>query len=104
MGPPWLLPGSIVYTDEWAAYNGLTARGYTHGTVNHSVQFVDPATGVNTNMQEGLWHHVKRKMTGCRNLEDVLFDFMFRRMFNATSGVEQIANTFNGYLTVLRAD
>ena len=21
----WILPGSVVYTDEWAAYNGLTA-------------------------------------------------------------------------------
>ena len=25
----WILPGSIVYTDEWASYGGLTARGYT---------------------------------------------------------------------------
>ena len=22
---PWILPGSVVYTDEWSAYNGLTA-------------------------------------------------------------------------------
>jgi hypothetical protein len=41
---------------------------------------------------------------GCKNLDDVLIDFMFRSRFNATSGIEQIANTFNGYLTVLRAD
>ena len=26
----WNLPGSIVYTDEWGAYNDLTAAAYTH--------------------------------------------------------------------------
>ena len=25
----WVLPGSIVYTEEWGAYNDLMARGYT---------------------------------------------------------------------------
>ena len=40
----WILPGSVVYTDEWGAYNSLTTAGYTHHTVNHSIQFVDPAT------------------------------------------------------------
>ena len=38
----WILPGSIIHTDEWAAYNSLTAAGYTHESVNHSIQFVDP--------------------------------------------------------------
>ncbi len=97
----WVLPGSIVYTDEWGAYNSLTARGYTHDSVNHSIQFVDPLTGVHTNTQEGLWHHVKRQMVGSHDLEAVLLDFMFRRRFNATAGQTQIANAFNGYITVV---
>ena len=29
-------PGSFVFTDDWAAYNGLRHHGYTHRTVNHS--------------------------------------------------------------------
>ena len=45
----WILPGSIIYTDEWAAYNSLTAQGYTHGSFNHTYQFVDPETGIHTN-------------------------------------------------------
>lgn len=97
----WILPGSIVYTDEWGAYNELTAQCYTHDSVNHSIQFVNPQTGVHINTQEGLWHHAKRQMTGCKNLEDVLIDFMFRRRFNASSGITQHANAFNAYLTVL---
>ena len=71
----WILPGSIVYTDEWASYGGLTARGYTHDWVNHSIQFVDPVTGVHTNTQEGLWHHVKRRMSGSRLPNILLFLF-----------------------------
>ena len=98
----WILPGSIVYTDEWASYGGLTARGYTHDWVNHSIQFVDPVTGVHTNTQEVLWHHVKRRMSGSKDLESVLLDFMFRRKFNASAGVNQITNAFNGYLHVLK--
>ena len=99
----WILPGSIVYTDEWQGYNTLVAKGYTHDSVNHSIQFVDPQTGVHTNTQEGLWHHVKRQMTGCKNIEDVLIDFMFRRRFNACSGITQIPNAFNGYINALRS-
>ena len=99
----WILPGSIVYTDEWAAYNGLTAAAYTHHSVNHSIQFVDPSTGVHINTQEGLWAHVKKSVIGSTNLELALIDFMFRRRMNATGGLNQISNCFNGYLSVLTA-
>ena len=40
----WVLPGSIVYTDEWGGYNQLTARGYTHDTVNHTI-YTDKRVG-----------------------------------------------------------
>ena len=91
----WVLPGSIVYTDEWGAYSDLTAQCYTHDSANHSIQYVNPQTGVQINTQEGLWHHVKRQMIGWKNLEDFLIDFMFRRRFNASSGITQVANSFN---------
>ena len=101
-----VLPGSIVHTDQWAAYNQLTftATGYTHLTVNHSLNFVDPLTGCHTNTQEGLWHHVKRQMESHQQLESVFIDFMFRRRFQATAGVCQIKNCFDAYLTVLKCD
>ena len=99
-----VLPGSIVHTDQWAAYNQLTfaTTGYTHLTVNHSTNFVDPLTGCHTNTQEGMWHHVKRRMQNHQKLENVFVDFMFRRRFEATSGVCQISRCFNAYLEVLK--
>ena len=39
-------PRTIVYSNEWAAYNQLSATvGVVHRTVNHSLHFVDPVTG-----------------------------------------------------------
>ena len=87
----WILPGSVVHTDEWSAYNGLTAAAYTHHSASHSIQFVDPVTGVHTNTQEGLWAHVKKSVVGSTNLELALVNFMFMRRMNATGGTNQIS-------------
>ena len=34
--------GSIIMTDMWASYQGLEQYGYTHGSVNHSQNFINP--------------------------------------------------------------
>lgn len=49
----YVLPGSIVRTDCWAAYPGVTQLGMdlTHQTVNHSETFRDG--DVHTNTIEG---------------------------------------------------
>ena len=36
----FILPGSIVHTDCWAAYEGMEAHGMAHGTVNHTRNYV----------------------------------------------------------------
>jgi len=56
------LPGTTVWSDQWAAYRQLTAvTGLPHAAVNHSLHFVDPGTGVNTNGIENLWKCAKDK-------------------------------------------
>ncbi len=40
--------GSVIYSDEWRAYScipSIPGYSYTHRTVNHSQNFVDPVTG-----------------------------------------------------------
>ena len=57
-----ILPGSIIHTDGWKAYNNISTlpEGYTHKVVNHSENFVNPQTGAHTQTVERMWREVKR--------------------------------------------
>lgn len=60
-------PGSIIYSDNWSAYNEIGRLNFTHEFVNHSLHFVKPGTDVHTNGIESLWNACKsrfRKMRG----------------------------------------
>ncbi|CAN8023165.1 unnamed protein product, partial [Ixodes persulcatus] len=71
-----IAPGMTIVTDEWAAYRRIPALmdgagaslQYTHHTVNHSRNFVDPRTGAHTQKIENTWEPAKalliRKMRG----------------------------------------
>ena len=56
-----ILPASIVWSDMWAPYNGLQAPAYLHGTVNHTLNFVDPQKDVTTDHVEATWCRAKAK-------------------------------------------
>ena len=58
----WIAPGSIIHSDCWKAYNGITKMGYTHVTVNHSKEFVNKDTAACTNAIESDWRHAKVHM------------------------------------------
>ena len=64
-------PGTVVHSDQWAAYNRISSlpNVSSHSTVNHSVTFVDPATGTHTQNIESYWNRCKTKlkrMKGCQ--------------------------------------
>lgn len=78
-------PGSIVHSDLWRGYARLAQNfDYTHKTVNHSHNFVDPISFVHTNTIEGTWAGIKRSIpVRNRTKEDIgehLFEFIWRRV------------------------
>jgi hypothetical protein len=55
----WIEPGTTVISDCWGVYRDFGSQGYTHRTINHSINFVDPHTGAHTNTTESTWRSVK---------------------------------------------
>ena len=59
-----LRPGNLVHSDQWRAYYSCVQQLQPvaqHQTVNHSLNFVDPTTGIHTQNVESYWSRVKRK-------------------------------------------
>ena len=63
-------PGTIIHSDKWAAYNQVQRlpNVSSHEVVNHSVNFVEPTTGVNTQNVESYWNRVKTKLKRMRDV------------------------------------
>jgi transposase len=58
----FVLPASMVFTDDWAGYNGLERR-YGHRRINHSQRnYVDG--DIHTNTIEGFFGHFKTDVRG----------------------------------------
>ena len=84
-------PGTVVWSDEWAAYRRVQQLPAVsqHGTVNHSIEFVNPSTGVHTQNIESYWNRVKTKfkrMKGvqCTMMSSYLDEFMWRERHGRT--------------------
>ena len=72
----------IVHSDEWAAYNHVQQLPNVH-TVNHSITFVNPATGTHTQNIESYWNRVKTKFKRMKGVHEVMLtsyldEFMWR--------------------------
>jgi hypothetical protein len=69
--------------------------GLQHGTVNHSVNFVDPGTGVHTRSIESYWAKTKYKFKVMKGVAaDSLPSYLDERMWSATTkdAFESICN------------
>ena len=93
-----MAPGTIIHSDEWAAYNHVPrlSNVSSHGIVNHSINFVEPTTGVHTHNVESYWNRVKTKlkrMKGCcgDELPSYLDEFMWRE-HHGTSALLALQN------------
>ena len=78
-------PGTVVNSDQWAAYDQVQQLQpvNVHQTVNHSLHFVDPATGVHTHNIESYWNRVKRRFKHMKGIHETMLnsyinEFMWR--------------------------
>ena len=86
------LPGTIIHSDEWRAYNRVSniPTAASHQTVNHSLNFVDPSTGVHTQNIESYWARAKRKFKRMKGvaeeqLPSYLDEFMWQERYGRTA-------------------
>jgi len=81
----YIADGTTIYSDCWKAYDCLGKKGYVHMSVNHSLHFKDPETGVHTNTVEGMWNQVRRGLPkfGTRKeyYDTYLAEFIVRNRF-----------------------
>ena len=78
-------PGTVIHSDCWAAYNNVASLPNiaSHGTVNHSIEFVNSVTGVHTQNIESYWNRIKIKLKRMRGVTEqqlplYLDEFMWR--------------------------
>jgi transposase-like protein len=79
-----VVKGSTMHTDEWAAYNGLTERGYKHSRVEHGKgEYARAGSHVNT--VEAFFGILKRSIrsthisVSAKHLPKYLAEFEFRQ-------------------------
>lgn len=87
-------PGTEIHSDQWAAYAGISSIDvsplFIHKTVNHSLHFKDPSTGVHTNNVEAYWCSIKRKfkmLNGTSRMltPSYLDEHMYRERYGRTN-------------------
>ena len=67
-------PGTIVWSNKWAAYRRVQTLPPVsqHSTVNHSIEFVNPVTGVHTQHVESYWNWVKTKFKKMKGVQETM--------------------------------
>ena len=83
--------GSSIHSDQWRAYASLQySSAFSYASVNHSLHFVDPVTGVHTQHVEGYWSRAKAKLKRMHGTSDDLLpsyldEYMWRERHGRTT-------------------
>ena len=100
-----VLPGTVIHSDEWAAYNKIAnlpvVPPYIHQTVNHPLFFRDPVSGLYTNDLEVFWKYRKMKQSMSGTTPGMLggyLDEFMRRQYHGKKSNE----TFLKFLKHIR--
>ncbi len=93
----YILPESMVFTDDCAAYDGLAAIGYPHRRINHSAR-VYVVGDIHTNTIDGFWSLIKNGIRGVYHsvgrhyLQTYLNEYSFR--YNHRFDTQPMFTTF----------
>ena len=79
-------------SDMWKAYDCLKDEGYTHLTVNYSLNFVHPYTGVYTQRIENTWWGVKRSMRRTGTSKDLFESYLQEWLWRQHYGDDPFGN------------
>lgn len=100
----WILPGTTIVSDSWAAYNSLNKQGFYHLKVNHKIEYVNyknPELLIHTQGIERSWLEMKNRMPRVgiskNNFDSHLTVFMFKRAVK----YERRLDTFFQFLSEL---
>lgn len=85
-----VLPGTTIHTDEWSSYNQLSrSSDYTHLTVCHKYNFVNPITGTHTQNVESFNSKLKLRIKKMKGIisgrhDEFCLEFMWLDRFGNT--------------------
>lgn len=94
-----LLPNSTLHSDDYASYTNLRQllpnKIAVHRVVNHSLNFVDPVTGVHTQTMESAWNVLKLPVKAKKGVafEDLQF-YLDDRMWRQWKGQDDVFTNF----------
>ncbi|XP_050689954.1 uncharacterized protein LOC126982148, partial [Eriocheir sinensis] len=79
-----IFPVTHIVTDCRSSYNNLIAEGYSHSTVNHSLNFVDHQSGTHTQNIEREWREVRSNIPRFRRRTQHFASYLAESMFKRT--------------------
>ena len=87
-----ILLGTLVMSNMWKAYDCLKDKGYSHLTVNHGLNFVNPDIGLHTQRIENTWWGVIRSMPHTGTSRDLFDSYLQEWLWHKHYGDDPFGN------------